>query len=239
LQTKLEKRFSNGLSFLAAYTFGKTIDEQSEASLGEGSGQAGFRYGGPEPGWERGLADFDARQRLAFSYSNELPVGRGKRFGSSMNRAADAVLGAWQLVGIDMFQTGFPLTVEANYNASNSDGDSRPDLVPSVPIKPANQGPNQWFNPAHFSEPVAGAFGNAGRDIPKGPGMAEVDFSLLKNFRLSERYHLEFRSEFFNIVNHPNFEGNGIQNNFDLAGAGALTLANPPRQIQFALKLYF
>lgn len=239
LQTKLEKRFSNGLSFLAAYTFGKVIDETSEASLGEGNGQAGFRYAGPDPGWERGLADFDARQRFAFSYSYELPFGHGKRFGSGMSSAANAVLGGWQLVGADALQTGLPVSVFSSVNESNSDGDSRPDVVLGVPLKPANQNVNEWYNPAHFQYPVPGAFGNSGRDILQGPGLVEMDFSLFKNFQLSERFHLEFRSEFFNIVNHPNFQGNSIGDTFDLANAGALSAANPSRQIQFALKLYY
>jgi hypothetical protein len=98
---------------------------------------------------------------------------------------------------------------------------------------------NQWFNPAHFQQPAPGAFGNSGRDILEGPGMVEVDFSVFKNFQLSERFRLEFRSEFFNIVNHPNFQGSSINDDFDATGAGSLTAANPSRQIQFALKLYY
>jgi len=238
LQTSVEKRFSNGLSFLAAYTFGKTIDEQSESSLGEGSGQGSFRNAA-QPGWERGLADFDARHRFAFRYIYELPVGGGKAFDRNMSGAANVVLGGWSLVGIDSFQTGFPLTIISAQNPSNSDGQSRGDIVLGVPMIPANQGPSQWFNPAHFQEAAPGTYGNAGRDILEGPGLAEVDFSLFKNFHLSERFRLEFRAEAFNLFNRPNFEGNGIQNDFDLSGAGSLTLANPSRQIQFALKLYY
>ena len=150
------------MSFLAAYTFGKVIDETSEASLGEGSGQAGFRYAGPDPGWERGLADFDARQRFAFSYSYELPFGHGKRFGSGMSSAANAVLGGWQLVGADALQTGLPVSVFSSVNESNQTG-SRPDVVPECPpLKPANQNVNEWYNPAHFQYPVPGASGSSG-----------------------------------------------------------------------------
>ena len=238
LQTKLEKRFSNGLAFLAAYTYSKTIDEQSEASLGEGSGQGGFRWMG-NPGWERGLADFDARHRFVFSYSYDLPVGHGKQFGSGMNRVANAFLGGWQLVGIDAFQTGLPLTISSGVNESNSDGDSRPNVIAGTPLVPANQSVNRWYNPAHFSYPAPGTFGNSGRDILEGPGMVEIDFSLFKNFQLSERFRVEFRSEFFNIVNHPNFQSNSISSGFDSTSAGALTAANPSRQIQLALKLFF
>jgi hypothetical protein len=239
VQTSVEKRFSHGLSFLAAYTFGKTIDEQSEASLGEGSGQGGFRDSTRDPGWERGLADFDIRQDFTFSYVYDLPVGRGKAFGGNMSGAANALLGGWDLVGIDSFYTGFPLTITSAANPSNSDGQERPDIVLGVPMIPANQGPSEWFNPAHFQEAAPGTYGNAGRDILEGPDLAEVDFSLFKNFQLSERFRLQFRAEAFNLFNRPNFESNGIQSNFDLPGAGSLTAANPARQIQFALKLFY
>ena len=124
-------------------------------------------------------------------------------------------------------------------NESNSDGDSRASVVAGTPLKPGNQSVNQWFNPAHFQYPAPGTFGNSGRDILEGPGLAEVDFSVFKNFRLTERYRLEFRAEFFNVVNHPNFEGNSISDDFDSTSAGALTAADPSRQIQLALKLYF
>jgi hypothetical protein len=238
LQTSLEKRFSNGLSFLAAYSWGKTIDWASEASLGEGSGQAGFRNN-YQPGWERGLADFDVGQRFAFSYIYDLPVGRARAFGRNMNGAANVLFGGWDLVGIDSFQTGYPLTISSAENPSNSDGQQRGNIVLGVRLIPANQNVNEWYNPAHFTEAAPGTYGNAGRDILTGPGFAEVDFSLFKNFQLSERFRLQFRAEVFNLFNRPNFESNGIQDNFDLPGAGSLTAANPARQIQFALKLFY
>jgi hypothetical protein len=238
LQSKLEKRFSNGLSFLAAYTFAKTIDETSQASLGIGSG-SGFRDATRNPQWEKGLADFDTRHRFVFSYSYELPVGHGKAYGANMNRTADFLLGGWVLVGVDSFQTGLPITLTAGTGVANSDGQNRPDVAPGVSMIPANQGPSQWFNPAAFQTAVAGTYGNAGKNILEGPHQLNLDFSVFKNFRLGERRMLQFRSEFFNIVNHPNFQGNSIQRNFDRAGPGTLTAANPSRQIQFALKLTY
>jgi hypothetical protein len=238
LQTKLEKRFSSGLSFLAAYTFGKTIDETSQASLGIGSG-SGFRDATRNPQWEKGLADFDVRHRFSFSYTYDLPFGHGKMFGANMNRAVDFLLGGWALVGIDSYQTGLPITITAANGVSNSNGQNRPDVVPGVSMIPANQGPSQWFTAAAFRTAVAGTYGNAGKNILEGPPQLNLDFSVFKNFRLAERRWLQFRSEFFNIINHPNFQGNGIQRSFDLAGAGTLTAANTSRQIQFALKLTF
>ncbi len=238
LQSKVEKRFSDGLSFLAAYTFGKAIDERSQASLGIGSGD-GFRDSTRHPEWEKGLADFDVRHRFVFSYTYELPVGRQRRFGKSMSRSADLLLGGWALVGIDAFQTGLPITLTAGTGVSNGNGQNRPDAVSGVSLIPANQNQSQWFNPAALQTAVRGTFGNTGRNTLEGPGQINVDFSVFKNFLLGEHFRLQFRAEFFNMLNHPNFQGNAIQRNFDRAGAGLISAANPSRQIQFGLKLTF
>lgn len=238
LQTKLDKRFSNGLTFLAAYTYGKTIDERSQASFGIGSND-GFRDSTRFPGLEKGLADYDVRHRFVFSYSYAFPFGRGKQFGSDMSKLADAFLGGWQFVGVDAFQTGFPFTITSSTNSANSTGQNRPDRVPGVSLTPAHQGPAQWYNPAAFEPAVPGTYGSAGRNILEGPGQINIDFSLFKNFELGEQRELQFRAELFNLVNHPNFQGNSIQLTFDQAGAGQISLANASRQIQFGLKLYF
>ena len=237
LQAKLEKRFSSGLSFLTAYTFGKSIDERSQASFGMGSGD-GFRDA-RHPEWEKGLADFDLRQRFVASYSYELPVGRNKKFGANMPRFADVALGGWEFVGINSFQTGFPQTIRAGSGVSNSDGQNRPDVVLGVSMIPDHQDPAQWFNPAAFRTAVPGTFGNTGRNTLEGPPQINFDFSVFKNFQMGERYRLQFRGEFFNLPNHPNFQGNSIASNFDRAGAGRITSANPSRQIQFALRFTY
>ena len=238
LQAKVEKRFSNDLSFLAAYTYGKAIDERSQASFGIGS-RDGFRDATRHPEWERGLADYDIRHRFVLSYTYDLPFGRDKRFGSQMSGVANAVLGGWEILGIDAFQTGFPQTIRAGSGVSNSDGQNRPDAVPGVSAIPANQGPSQWFNPAAFQTAVPGTFGNVGRNTLEGPGQINIDLSIFKNFQIGERYRLQFRSEFFNLPNHPNFQGNSMSSNFDRPGAGRLTAANPSRQIQFALRFTY
>ncbi len=237
LQTKLEKRFSGGLSLLAAYTFGKSIDEQS-AIWNAISPNEGYRDA-THPEWEKGLTNYDVKHRFVFSYSYDLPVGRGKRLGANMSRVADAILGGWEFVGIDSFQTGFPFTVTSVANFANSDGQTRPDRVVGVSLIPANQGPSEWFNPAAFQPAVPGTYGNAGRDILEGPGQINVDFSVFKNFRLGEHRTLQFRGELFNVLNHPNFQGSSIQLSNDAGGAGQITAANPSRQIQLALKLYY
>jgi hypothetical protein len=237
LQTKVEKRFSSGLSFLGAYTWGKSIDEKSQASLGFHNG------GGPRwtahPEWEKARSDYDIAHRFVFSYTYELPFGHGKRFGANAGGAANLLLGGWQILGINSFQTGTPRTITASTGVSNSEGEDRPDVVPGVSITPANQTPDQWFNPAAFTTPAPGTFGNAGRNIISTANQVNIDLSVFKNFRLREGMQLQFRSEFFNLPNHPNFRSNSMRNEYDAPGAGAFTEAWPSRQIQLALKLIY
>lgn len=238
LLAKMEKRFSNGLSFLAAYTFGKSIDEASQASLSFVGGGSFRDLRHPE--WEKALSDFDIRHRFVVSYTYELPFGKGKRFLGDLRGPANLVVGGWQIMGIDSVQSGTPRTVRAGTGVSNSDGENRPDVVPGVSLTPPDgQRPDQWFNPAAFTRAAAGTFGNAGRNIVIGPGQVNVDLSLFKDFLVRENTRVQFRAEAFNLPNHANFRTSSMQNRFDRAGAGSLTAANPSRQLQFALKVIF
>ena len=161
-------------------------------------------------------------------------VGRGK------------LIGGWQLNGIVTLLTGFPFTPQIGSNRSG-DGDTRNPDRPSV--NPAFSGPvllrtpNQWFNPNAFVLPVPGTYGNLGRETLTGPGLADVDISLFKNTRITERTSLQFRAEFFNLFNHPNFgTPNAIvfSNGAISPTAGLITAtATTSRQIQFGLKLIF
>lgn len=236
LQTKVEKRFSSGLGFLTAYTFGKVIDETSQASLGFHSG-GGARF--PErPEWEKARADFDIRHRFVNSLTWVLPIGKGKRFASGLHGAGEALLGGWELQGIQAVNTGTPRTVRSR-NLSNASGEGRPNRIVGVPLYPDNQDASQWFNPAAFTEAAFGTFGNSGRNILTTATQVNVDMSLFKDFPIRERAKLQFRSEFFNMLNHPNFRSDSLNVYFDRAGAGVYTAAWPSRQIQFALKLIY
>jgi hypothetical protein len=166
------------------------------------------------------------------SYSYDLPFGR------SAKGAAKLLMEGWQLVGIHSFNTGTPYTVHASSDFSNAGGDTRPDRIAGVSIIPAGgQNRQLWFNPAAFQNPLPGFWGNAGRNILSGPGMVSIDFSLFKTFVITERWKVQFRSEFFNLPNHPNFRG--LDTTYDDTAAGQLTSAQPGRQVQFALKLLF
>jgi hypothetical protein len=237
LQTKVEKRFSSGLSFLTAYTFGKSIDEASQASLSFHGG-GGFRWAA-HPEWEKARSDFDITHRFVTSASYQLPFGKGKTFANGISRAADLVIGGWETQGIVSIQSGTPRTVTANIGVSNSDGEDRPDVVSGVSVVPTNQDPNFWINPAAFQTAVPGTFGNAGRNIITSKGLTNIDLSIFKDFVITERTKLQFRSEFFNLPNHPNFRSDSLNNSWGSASFGQYSSAWPSRQIQFALKLLF
>jgi hypothetical protein len=243
LQLRAEKRFSHGLSFLASYTWAHALDISSNADLGAQNG-GDFRFY-QRPNDEYGNADFDIRHRLVLSYLYELPVGRGKALMGDADGVVNQIVGGWQIGGITSFSTGNWFTILATNSFSNSEGQSRPDLVGKVTGPHCM--PNTFFNTCAFADPtVFGTFGNVSRNSVQGPGYQIWDFSLFKNFAISERFKLEFRSEFFNVWNHPNlqFAKSGPQNSintttFGTPEFGFLTAARDPRQIQFALKLSF
>jgi len=230
LQTKVEKRFSNNLSFLGAYTWGKSIDEQSQASLGfDNSTVARNNYNYRA---EKAVSDYNIAHRFVVSYTWDVPFGR------NLQGFAKLMGDGWQLIGIDSFNTGTPFTVHARTDFSNTGGDARPDLVAGVSTEPQGGRTRQeWFNPAAYRDPLPGTFGNVGRNTLTGPGTISVDLSVFKNFNITERTHLQFRSEFFNLLNHPNFRG--VDTTYDSPSAGELSAAAASRQIQFALKLLF
>jgi hypothetical protein len=197
----------------------------------------------PRRDW--GPSALNAASQASISSRYELPFGRGKHW-LNTSGAASKVAGGWQLNGIVTLLSGFPFTPVIGTNRSG-DGDTRNPDRPS--LNPSFSGPivlgrvNQWFNPNAFLLPPAGTYGNLGRGDFSGPGLADMDVSLFKDTALSERTRLEFRAEFFNVLNHPNlgtpnatvFSGGAIN-----ASAGLITtLATSPRQIQFGLKLMF
>jgi hypothetical protein len=194
--------------------------------------------------WSR--STFDARHSAAINGTYNLPFGRRGASDSGESRLRSELISDWALSGIVSVSTGFPFTPQLGYNPSN-DGDSRNPVRPNWnpnftgPVILGN--PNEYFKPAAFSTPVTGTFGNVGRDSLTGPGLAELDLSATKQFEITERVNLQFRAEFFNILNHANFNTpNPIV--FSSAASGALTSAGlitststTSRQIQFGLKL--
>jgi hypothetical protein len=197
----------------------------------------------PKLDW--GRSNFDVASRVSGNFSYELPFGRGKPVLPDVNGLANILVSGWQLNSIISAQSGFPFTPLVGFNQSGS-GDTRaPDRVS---FNPSFTGPiitgtqMQWFNPHAFLLPTAGTYGNAGRDILEGPGLLSVDASMFKNFRLVERANLQFRAEFFNVINHTNL-GLPLVGTFTSTGAVSPSagfinyIATFSRQLQFGLKL--
>jgi hypothetical protein len=154
---------------------------------------------------DRSSSDIDVRHNLTVNGVYELPFGPGKRL--LADGLASKIFGGWELAGISTARTGLPVNVTVTRKASAlPDGNTssqRPNLVPGVPIYAANQTPTNWFNPAAFSLPANGTWGNLGRFIANGPGIFEIDSSLQKRFRVTERVALNFRAAAYNLLNHP------------------------------------
>lgn len=245
-QIALTRRFSNGLAFLASYTFSKSLDYVSTFNVAGSAPRlvAGENDLAQNPfnlKAEHGPSLFDARHRVVLSGSYEIPFRR------NAPKAANVLLAEWQLNTIANFSSGTPFTVydSANVALQGSSPEitgfysSRPDV-----ISDPNQGshsPNAWVSRSAFRrlDPLtqAGQFGNQGRNIVRGPGIANVDASLVKSFAVTERLRLQFRAECFNIANHANFS---IPDN-DVASPnfGRVLEAASPRLFQGGLKLIF
>jgi Carboxypeptidase regulatory-like domain len=236
LQLKLEKRLSTGLAILGAYTYSKSLDSGgSSGSLGPGASPQDAQNLRAE--W--GLSTFDVRNRFVLSSLYALPIGKGKQFLTSLNNVEDAFLGGWHINGILTLQSGLPFTPTLNSNPSNSNsGFSRPNRVGNGALPSSDRTIQDWFDITAFTVPSVFQYGNSGRDILIGPGTINLDFSLFKVFRMTERGQLEFRAESFNLANHPNFANPSTA--VDAPGAGAITgTYNKGRQLQLALKLLF
>ena len=248
LQLRVEKRFSQGLSGMVSYTLGEAITDAPDhiSTSGGGAGVDTGVFREPQDGnnlrAERGPAEFDVRHRLVASYIYELPFGRGRRFGNGWNRALDLAFGGWQVTGIHVLQSGLALTATlGGATVLNIGGErrARPNLVGNPELPESERTLNRWFNTDAFAafSPGLQAFGNAGVGIMRGPGVANFDFTLAKNFTLTGRRYFQFRTELFNAFNHPNFGPPNIAR--ESSGFGQILTAAPGRIIQFGLKFYF
>ena len=257
LQVRLEKRYSHGLQYEAAYTWAHALDNASSADLG--SVNNGDFRDQRDPNAEYGNADFDVRHRFVFSYVYDLPFGRGRLFAKNVSGFVNQILGNWQMAGVFSVATGNYYTATDITNVSGSDpggnvavDSSRPARVGNPNAKPCM--PGTLFNTCAFADDSTipgiiplGTFGNAGRNIIEGPGYKTWDTSLVKQFPIREQKHLEFRAEFFNVLNHVNYlfgqfgaiSAEPTPLELGQTGFGYPLAARAPRQIQFALKFYF
>jgi len=250
LEASLTKRFSHGLSFLASYTYSKSIDDASSFNMTGSASKpvAGENDLAQDPfnlAAERGRSLFDARNRFVLSYQWSLPFWR------EPHGWYQQVLGNWQLNGIVTMMSGTPFTVfdSTDFSVQGSAPEisgffsNRPNLVPG---QNPNSGPrttSAWLNRSAFQQitqdpnsPVQ-QFGTAGRNIAQGPGYADWDFSAFKNIGVSEGKELQFRAEFFNVLNHPNFRL--PDSDISSPTFNRILAAQDPRLIQLALKFMF
>ena len=263
LQIKGEtKSARRGIYALFGYTYSRTYDSGFPDGLGT---EPGAPYW-PLPGTTKAdwaLSQLHLTHQFTASVLYELPFGKGKRFGNSWSAPVNAILGNWELDIIQKATSGFPLYVVTNNNSGsnflfngafsrnrpNQVGD--PNKSGSFAGNPSCVGPTQvhtlasWFNPCAFVDPLPGELGTANRTPVYGPRFVNTDFSAIKHFLLNERMSLDFRAEFFNVWNHPQFgltgeTDTGMQN-LDLLSSFARVneTVHDPRVIQFAVKLQF
>jgi outer membrane receptor protein involved in Fe transport len=246
---KLERR-SSSIALVAVYTWAKSLDDKSAAAgVGSTNAFAGHMNENNQA-LDYGRSDFDVNHRFVTSVVYQLPVGRGKRFGGNMNRAADLAIGGWQITGITTFQKGFPYSIlAADKLGLLTTFTQRANLVPGCdPNSGFHKSINQFFNTACFVQPLAGQFGNTGRDILRGPGINNWDMGIGKDFKFTERVAFQFRAEAFNVFNHAQYGYDPntatsinapVDNNPNDAAYGKVIAARPGRIIQLGGKIVF
>lgn len=236
LQATLVRRFSGG-HYQVAYTYSHCLDDRSIGGIPISN-----------LALAKGNCAFDIRQNLRATWGWELPFGRGKTLGTNVLPAVNHLIGGWQVNGGVSLYGGIPFSVVAGGNTLNNGvGGVRPDQLRDGNLPPSERQVTRWFDTEAFANPGFRLYGTAGRNILAGPGTKQIDLSIFKNFQLTEGVRLQFRTEFFNAFNTPQFNnprGAGVR-----VGAAAMgritragsepTLQRTQRQVQMALKLFF
>ena len=237
-QFTAERRFTGGFSWLASYTYSHSIDNVPTQQGGGADGPVPqdirYRF------LDRGSSSFDIRHRTTQSVIYDLPFGKGRHFNMS-NSFANAIVGGWQLNGILTLQGGLPFTPTLQTSVSNAGG-SRPDRLATGELSDPTI--THWFDTsfgtagAPWATPLQYTYGNGGRNTLRGPHRTNIDCSIFKVATIAEHYKLQFRAEFFNALNHPQFD----LPNAAIGGASAGIISSTvgsPRDIQFSLRLSF
>lgn len=234
----LQKRMSKGLEFIASYTYGHALANTGTTLSGSNNFQTKSNL---DYNLDYSNAAWDIRNNFTLGFNYDLPFGRGRQFGSNINKAADVVLGGWQVNGILTLHTGQPFTVSAG-GCQGVWAGCFPDLVTGANPNAAPSGgrtPSEWFNTANFTAPASLTQGNLGDNTNYGPGVHSLDASIFKDLSVTERYKVEFRAEFFNLTNTPQFGFPDSGFGDTKFGQITSTLAGTERHIQFALKFFF
>ncbi len=248
LSARFEHRFSRGLYALNSFTWGKALGD-SEQALEYYSNLTGAN---PQNinnlAAEKGPSSYDTKFINVTSITYQLPFGRGRQFLGNANPVLDAIVGGWDVNGINTANTGLPVNVYYAPSAANDvtglsaeyrgQAFQRPNVSGTGASQSTAQSLLTYFAGYTFTTPPANApFGNLGRNSFRAPGLEQFDLAVNKNFRITEGIKLQFRSEFFNVLNHTNF---GPPSNITTSASfGTITNTLPARQIQFGLKLLF
>ncbi len=225
LQAKVEKRYAKGLTFIASYSFSKTI------GIGDTSGvQNALNWAA-----ERAVSSQDVTQHFVGSAVYSLPFGIGHAHGANWGRVTNAILGGWSVAPIVTVSTGSPLNLSVNGEPANTGGADRPNVVGDWHL--ANPTVQEWFNTAAFVANAPYTYGNAGRNILRGPGLFNVDLAAHKTFKITERVTAQLRLESFNATNTPNLGNPNTQ--VGNALFGQISSAGTPRDNQIGLKILF
>ena len=250
LSVAVKRSFSRGFLLSANYMWSHEIDNGSN---GSGDGDSLVAQNVACQNCERASGIWDVRHVFNASAIYQLPFGRGKRFFNQPG-IASSIAGSWELTSMIVARTGFPINVTIDRSAADvPDGnttDQRPDLVPGVSLTPPGGSTiAEWINPAAFAVPASKTFGNAPRNVGRGPGAWQIDMGIGKHMPVTERVGIEFRAEFFNIFNHPQY---GLpQADFTASGFGGITQTvntttpvspvgtGTPREIQLGVRVAF
>jgi hypothetical protein len=248
LSFAVKRSFSRGFMFSLNYQWSHEIDDGSN---GSGDGDSLVAQNVACQPCERADGIWDVRHVLNTSVVYQLPFGVGKRFLTQPGLWRN-VAGSWELTSTAIARTGFPVNVTIDRSSSAvPDGnttDQRPNLVPGVSLTPPGGATaTEWINPAAFAVPASGTFGNAPRDLARGPGTWQIDLGLGKHVAVSEHTQFEFRAEFFNILNHPQYglpqsdfsAGPGVFGSITSTANAGPVGSGTPREVQFAVRISF
>jgi hypothetical protein len=248
LQAVLQKEMSHGLQYQVSYTFSKCMSNSTGyyGAWNNALSASAYWQNIYDPKAEWAPCYYDATHILSAYAVYELPLGRGKQFGSNLNKVANTAVGGWAVSPILSFRTGFPMPVYGaadtsgtNSRGSRADCNGLPTITGETPITTTGVGGFQWFtNNGNFTNPAVGTFGNCSPQLGglRGPHYTTVDLSLHKDFLLTERFRLQFRTDFVNAFNHVQLNAPNMSLGSTM---GQVTSAQPPRNIQLALKLYY
>jgi hypothetical protein len=241
LQAVLQRRLSSGLQAQVSYTYSKCMTNNIGyyGAGGQSAPASAYWQNLYDSKAEWGPCFFDVTHNLTSYAVWDVPFGRSRAFGRNLNPVLNAVLGNWNVSGILSLRGGFPLTISGGDASGTKSRGSRANCIApghDFGTRDSPAGGYQWFDPSPYAPAEPGTFGTCGVGTVRGPGLRTFDMSLQKQFPITERKSVEFRSEFLNLTNTPILNSPNSSLGGDL---GRITSAQGARNVQFALKFYF